>query len=559
MTAVLEVKGLVRHFEGVRAVDDVSFQVGAGEVVALIGPNGSGKSTTLNVISGVVPAQAGEIEVDGRPLTGLSPERVAARGVSRTFQNGRVFGALSVEDNVAVGLWPRLTAVRPWRRLAAWPVLGWAALLAETALALLPGPATRREARRADERVTAELARFGERLLPRRRQAAFTLSYANRRRTEIARALAPAPRLLLLDEPTAGMNQTETAEVLAQLQALKAAGQAMLLVEHKIDLVLALSDRVVVLDEGRIIAEGAPQAVRRDQRVIEAYLGRRAGAEPRPAAAESDGGAFYPADLGSAAAGGGSHAAGTGGTAAGGDFYTAEGGGAANGGNSRTAGVGGAADGGPLLQLDGVNVFYGPVHALSEVSLAVGRREIVCLLGGNASGKSTTMKTILGLAAPRSGEVWFDGRAVTGLPTPARIRAGLAAVPEARRVFAQMTVAENILTGAHTRRDRAGVAADLERQYDHFPKLAARRRQAAGTLSGGEQQMLAFARALMSRPRLILLDEPTMGLAPKFVDQVLEEITRLNRDLGLAVLMVEQQAELALGIADRGYVLAGGR
>ena len=211
-----------------------------------------------------------------------------------------------------------------------------------------------------------------------------------------------------------------------------------------------------------------------------------------------------------------------------------------------------------LLSLEDVNVYYGPFHALRGNSLSVGEGEIVSLLGGNASGKSTTMRTILGLTRVRSGAVRFAGQDITHISTNRRIKAGIASVPEARRVFPQMTVDENLFAGAHTRRDRAGIAEDLERMREHFPRLAQRRRQEAGTLSGGEQQMLAFARALMSRPKLICMDEPTMGLAPKLVDQVLDEIVRINKELGVAVLLVEQQAELALSIASRGYVLATG-
>ncbi|WP_449826334.1 ABC transporter ATP-binding protein [Leifsonia aquatica] len=211
-----------------------------------------------------------------------------------------------------------------------------------------------------------------------------------------------------------------------------------------------------------------------------------------------------------------------------------------------------------LLALDDVNVYYGPFHALRGNSLTVGEGEIVSLLGGNASGKSTTMKTILGLVRPKTGTVRFAGEDVTHAPTRRRVAAGIASVPEARRVFPEMTVDENLIAGAYTRRDKAGVAEDLDRMRTHFPRLAERRRQQAGTLSGGEQQMLAFARALMSRPRLVCMDEPTMGLSPKLVDQVLDEIVRINRELGVAVLFVEQQAELALSIASRGYVLATG-
>jgi branched-chain amino acid transport system ATP-binding protein len=213
----------------------------------------------------------------------------------------------------------------------------------------------------------------------------------------------------------------------------------------------------------------------------------------------------------------------------------------------------------PLLELKAVEVSYGQARVLDGVSLHVGPSEVVSLLGGNASGKSTTMKTVLGLVRPRRGDVLLDGRIVNKLDTPGRIRLGVASVPEARRVFPLMTVEENLYTGAFTRKDRREVKTDLDLVYDAFPRLAERRSQHAGTFSGGEQQMLAFGRALMSRPRLICMDEPTMGLSPLFVDRVLEMIVDINSRLGVAVLIVEQAAELALSIAARGYVLQTGR
>lgn len=211
-----------------------------------------------------------------------------------------------------------------------------------------------------------------------------------------------------------------------------------------------------------------------------------------------------------------------------------------------------------LLDFDTVDVYYGAFHALRGVSFQIGEGEIVSLLGGNASGKSTTMKTILRLTKPAAGTITFAGESLATLSTAQVIKRGIASVPEARRVFPDMTIEENLLLGAYTRADRALVRSTLREQYDLFPRLQERRRQLAGTMSGGEQQMLAFARALMSRPRLICMDEPTMGLAPIVVDQVLDTIQRVNRELGVAVFMVEQNAELALSIAHHAYVLATG-
>jgi branched-chain amino acid transport system ATP-binding protein len=212
----------------------------------------------------------------------------------------------------------------------------------------------------------------------------------------------------------------------------------------------------------------------------------------------------------------------------------------------------------PLLRLDRINTFYGAVQAHFDLSLEVGQGKIVSLLGGNASGKSTTMKVILGLLRPRSGSVTFDSARIDGLPTHRVIRAGIGSVPEARRIFPLMSVRENLLMGAYARTDRKAVAEDLERMLTLFPRVAERVHQRAGVLSGGEQQMVAMARALMGRPRLICMDEPTMGLSPLYVDRVLELIAEINRQ-GVTVFIVEQNANLALQVAHSGYVLQTGR
>ncbi len=212
----------------------------------------------------------------------------------------------------------------------------------------------------------------------------------------------------------------------------------------------------------------------------------------------------------------------------------------------------------PLLEFKGINTYYGDLHALKNVEYTIGRGEIVSLLGGNACGKSTTMKTVMGVVRPATGTVIFDGQAIEKLSTSERVRRGIAPVLEARRLFPRMTIFENLEMGAYLRSKGAEFDEDLERVYSLFPRVKERRNQIAGTLSGGEQQMVAIGRALMARPRLLCMDEPSMGLSPLYVEQVFDIIQTINKQ-GTTIFMVEQNASMALSIADRGYVLQTGQ
>ena len=489
---LLRVEGVTIRFGGLAAVRAVDLTVRAGEVHGLIGPNGSGKSTLVNLVTGVYTPETGRIRFRGELIGGLTTHAVSRRGIARTFQNVQLWRRMTVLDNVMVGLHGRTRV--------------------DLARSLLLPASLRTEERRIRERARGLLAFVG--LSGHERDLAGTLPYANQRRLEVARALASDPDLLVLDEPAAGMNPTEAQALVELVRRIRDAGITVLLIEHRMEVVMGVSDVITVLESGEAIARGTPEEVQRDPLVIAAYLGDQTEPVTRTRPLTS----VVPelADV---------------------------------------------SDDAPatFLSVRQLAVQYGAVRALTGIDLDVYEGEVVAMIGSNGAGKSTSLKTVSGMSEllkSVQGEITFLGERIERRPAHRIARMGLAHVPEGRRLFPESTVEENLVLGGYGRPD-VELRRTLETIYERFPILAERRHMLAGLLSGGEQQMLAIGRGLASAPRFLLLDEPSLGLAPIMAEQVFGIIRTLADD-GLTVLVVEQMAGRVLGVSDRAYVLETG-
>jgi branched-chain amino acid transport system ATP-binding protein len=470
--ALLDVRQVSVSFGGLQALSEVSIDVQVGHVTGLIGPNGAGKTTLFNVVTGLLGPNSGRVELDGRDITRRKPHQRARLGIGRTFQRLETFGSLTARENVLVAA--------EMRR-------GWS-----------------HDRKRSPGVIADEiLERVGLQAVAEARVDRLPTGTA--RLVELGRALATQPRVLLLDEPSAGLNESETATLGTLLREVAGSGLAVLLVEHDMSFVMGTCERIHVLDFGRIISVGTPTEVQGDHTVRAAYLGEGEEQErTAPVPASRDGGDTAAAP--------------------------------------------------PALELSDVRAGYGTIEVLHGVSLTLPKGSVFALLGPNGAGKSTALKVASGQIAPTSGEVRLFGSSAKGKSSDALARAGICAIPEGRGIFPNLTVTENLRMATYT----GPSLADLEdRAFTRFPRLRDRRKQLAGTLSGGEQQMLAMARALTTDPKVLLLDELSMGLAPIVVEELYEIVARIAAE-DVSILIVEQFAHEVLDVAETAAIMLHG-
>ena len=464
----LQVRGLVKRFGGLTAVKNLSFDLHGGEILGLIGPNGSGKSTAMRSIMGVERPNAGEVTFLGENVAGLPAHMIARKGLGMVFQHSRPLNRQTVLENIMI------------------------ALLPDSLLKLFPDKALTERAKWIANRVG--LGKVMDRRPP-------TLPFADLRRLEMAKAIARDPKVVLVDEPFAGLTLAEVATFSELIHSFRDEGRAVLLVDHNVKGVAALVDRVLAMYLGEEIVTGRADEVMRNETVRRVYLG--------------------------------------------GTIETCA--------RSETC----FKDKVPALQVEKLCVRYGKAQALDDVSIHIHHGEFVSVVGLNGAGKTTLFNAISGFL-PYSGDIIRDGAKLRGMSAAKIARGGLVQCPESRELFGEMTVRENLDLGGQHLGDE-----DKRRQlawlFELFPILKERQSQLAQTLSGGEQQMLAIGRALMMRPKILILDEPTLGLAPVILEQLSKALAKLRQTTSITVLLGEQNVTFALPHADRVYVLEHAR
>jgi branched-chain amino acid transport system ATP-binding protein len=469
----LIVENMGISFGGIKAVDSVNLTARSHQITSVIGPNGAGKTTLLNLLTGFYRSEAGNVRLGELNITNKNRLDLVSAGLSRTFQTTRLFNSLSVLDNLKVAY--------------AGDKLG-------NIFTALWGKNRHRSS--TEKKLVGLLAFVGYRgdIYTR----ADRLSFGDRRLVEIARVLATSPQVLLLDEPAAGLGQQQRDWLAKLLRRLADAGMKVIFIEHDINLVMKISDRVVVLDRGKVICSDTPAKVQNDSQVLAAYLGVTNREVNLPPISTP-----------------------------------------------------------PILSVENLTAGYGELQVLQQVSLEVRQGELVAVIGANGAGKTTLLKSIARLLPARSGRVLFGNCNLNKLSPQQLANKGIVLVPEGRQVFTQLTVIDNLRLGAFSRRD-SRIKTDMDAMFDRFPALSKLQNRQAGLLSGGEQQMLAIARGLMAKPQILLLDEPSLGLAPQLVASLYETL-RSWCDEGISILLVDQMAQLAFSVANRVYVLETGQ
>jgi len=474
--AHLKVEGIAKRFGNLKAVDDMSLALEGRVLHAVIGPNGAGKTTAFNLVSGLHLPDGGSVTLGGRDISQLSPEHRTLAGIGRSFQITNLFPALTVEDNVRLAI-----QARSPHRFNVW----------RTALGL---PDVR-------ERTQSLMACMG--LTGIEKAEAASLSYGGQRLLDMTLALATGPKVLLLDEPLAGLSAAERDRISTMIKSISE-DMPVLLIEHDIDKVFLIADTITVMNEGHLLVQGDAETIRNTREVQEVYIG--SGRQMLATA--------------------------------------------------RLAMVADPAVEQPLLALRSVDSFYGKSHILRDISFEVHRNEIVALLGRNGAGKSTLLKTIIGIVAPAAGTITLDGHEIQGKPSAGISRQGIAYVPQGRGLFSGMSVAENLELGRLKRQDGVGHRWSQEKVFDFFPRIRQRLNTPADMLSGGEQQMVAIARALSGSTRLLLLDEPFEGLAPTVIEDLFRTLDKLREEV--SIIIVDHHLDLALALSDRTVALETG-